>query len=168
MDRKLCLDWIGSVWIGSKSSSEHPKVWRKKFNSIRYNTIIFIHICATSIHIYKKHDFYSIQFTYKNSFSLLVSFQVPCLKHPLTSREDDTTLEAFFIFQISVGNSMPGSAVSSIQCLDGSIIIIPASGGAISSHKFSFFSSRSRRLCANLNSPRKSFSRVQGPRVCLA
>lgn len=137
-----------------------------QFNTLQYN---YFHSYLCYINPYLQETrflFNSIHI--QNSFSLLVSFQVPCLKHPLTSREDDTTLEAFFIFQISVGNSMPGSAVSSIQCLDGSIIIIPASGGAISSHKFSFFSSRSRRLCANLNSPRKSFSRVQGPRVCLA
>jgi len=59
---------------------------------------------------------------------------------------------------------MPSSAVSSIQCLDGSIIIISACLDArFSYHKFSIFSSSTtRRLCANLKPPRKS---LQSPRI---
>lgn len=102
----LCLDWIGSDRIGLdqiqfRKGSEHPKV-RKKVPYKKYKTIRVIHICAKSIHIYKKHHFYSIQ--KQKLFSLLVSFQDFKLssfmsEEPIISREDDTTLEAFFIFK---------------------------------------------------------------------
>jgi len=62
---------------------------------------------------------------------------------------------------------MPSSAVSSIQCLDGSKIIIPACLEALLSyHKFQVFnffsSSTTRRVRANLKPPRKS---LQSPRI---
>lgn len=124
----LGSDQIGLDQIQFRKGSEHPTVWRKvPYKTIQDNKVI--HICAKSIHIYKKQDFYSIQiqklfFT----FSFISSFQVIKFHvwrtHHFPGRRHDTG--SFLYFQISVGNSMPSSAVSSIQCLDGSIIIISA------------------------------------------
>jgi len=66
---------------------------------------------------------------------------------------------SFLYLQISVGNSKPGSAVSSIQCLDGSKIIVPASGGALVYTSFQFFAVRTRRF-AQISAPQGSLSRV--------
>jgi len=108
MDRKLCYAWIGSDRIGSDwirfsfvKVRNTPRC-EKKVPYKKYKTIKVIHICAKSIHIYKKHHFYSIQ--KQKLFSLLVSFQDFKLssfmsEEPIISREDDTTLEAFFIFK---------------------------------------------------------------------
>lgn len=67
---------------------------------------------------------------------------------------------------------MPSSAVSSIQCLDGSKIIISACLEARFSYLkfqvFNFFQVVLLEGCAQISNHQGSLNRVQGSRVCLA
>jgi hypothetical protein len=104
MDRKLCLDQISSDRIGSeKVSSISLKV--KKRNKApqgvkedpQYNFVSSFIFCKTNPYLQEK----ELKIHLHKLFSLLVTFQVPCLKHQVTSREEDTTVEAFFISNFS-------------------------------------------------------------------
>jgi len=104
MDRKLCLDQIRSDWIKFSFVKVRSTPWcEEKFHTKQCKTIkSFIFVLSQSIFT---RNTISIQFKYKNCFSLLVSFQVFKFssfmsEEPIISREDDTTLEAFFIFKV--------------------------------------------------------------------
>jgi len=99
MDRKLCLDQIRSDWIRFSFVKVRDTPRCEEKSSIQERN--FIHICANQS-IFTRTPFL---FNSKTKlFSLLVSFQVFKFssfmsEEPTISREDDTTLEAFFIFK---------------------------------------------------------------------
>jgi len=100
----LGSDQIRSDWIKFSFVKIRSTPWcEEKFHTKQCKTIkSFIFVLSQSIFT---RNTISIQFKYKNCFSLLVSFQVFKFssfmsEEPIISREDDTTLEAFLIFKV--------------------------------------------------------------------
>lgn len=133
LDRKIQFRIVKDTPRCNKSKITHRK-------GIQY--IQYIFVLHQSIYMRKRKTFkFPIQKTFfKKFFSHLVFIFKFSISEAPNQLHGKMTLEAFF-FQNSVGTACYGSAVSSIQCLDGSIIIISASGRALLVSS-SFFNNR--------------------------